>query len=73
MVSNITAKVLVCVGTQDPCIPVDQRLAFEPEIVEDSLGHPWADRASFPGLKYQRSSDERAWRAMIDLLDEVFE
>jgi len=83
--SKIKAKVLVCVGTEDPFIPVEQRLAFEAEMraggvdwrmnlyggTEHSFTHPWADRARIPGLKHDPRSDERSWRAMLDLFDEV--
>jgi dienelactone hydrolase len=83
---HITGKVLVCVGTDDPLIPVDERLAFEDEMrtagvdwrinlyggAQHSFTHPWADTVDLPGLKYDRLSDERSWRAMVDLLDEVF-
>jgi dienelactone hydrolase len=83
---NIKAKVLVCVGTDDPFIPVEQRLAFEAEMraagvdwrmnlyggAQHSFTHPWADRAPIPGLQYHPRSAERSWRAMLDLFDEVF-
>ncbi len=83
---NITGKVLVCVGAEDPFIPVEQRLAFEAEMraagvdwrmnlyggAEHSFTHPWADLAAFPGVKYHQPTDERSWRAMLDLFDEVF-
>ena len=82
---NISGCVLVCVGTNDPFIPVEQRLAFEEEMrtagvdwrmnlyggAEHSFTHGWADH-QIPGIKYDRSSDERSWRAMLDLFDEVF-
>jgi dienelactone hydrolase len=85
-VRNITAKVLVCVGTEDQLIPLDERLAFEDEMrtagvdwrmnlyggAQHSFTHPWVDTVNLPGLKYDRLSDERSWRAMVDLLDEVF-
>jgi dienelactone hydrolase len=84
--SNITGKVLVCLGTEDPLIPVDERLAFEEEMrsagvdwrmnlyggAEHSFTHPWADTVDLPGIKYHPPSDKRSWRAMVDLLDEVF-
>ena len=83
---NITGSVLVCVGTDDPFIPVEQRLAFEAEMraagvdwrmnlyggAEHSFTHPWADLIAIPGVKYHRQTDERSWRAMLDLFDEVF-
>jgi dienelactone hydrolase len=82
---HIRGKVLVCVGTEDPFIPVEQRLAFEAEMraadvdwrmylygrTEHSFTHPWADR-QMPGLKYDEASDRRSWRAMLDLFEEVF-
>jgi dienelactone hydrolase len=83
---NITGKVLVCVGADDPIIPVEQRLAFEAEMraagvdwrmnlyggAKHSFTHPRAAMATVPGLEYNRLTDERSWRAMLDLLDEVF-
>jgi dienelactone hydrolase len=74
------------VGTEDPLIPVEERLAFEEEMraagvdwrmnlyggAEHSFTHPLADLADLPGIKYHRPSDERSWRAMVDFLDEVF-
>lgn len=83
---NITGKVLICVGTEDPLIPVEERLAFEEEMraggvdwrmnlyggAEHSFTHPSVELADLPGLKYDQSSDERSWRAMLDLLNEAF-
>jgi dienelactone hydrolase len=82
---NITGKVLVCIGAEDPFIPLEQRLAFEQEMgaagvdwrmnlyggAEHSFTHPWAER-QLPGINYDKTTDERSWRAMCDLLDEVF-
>jgi len=84
--ANIKAKVLVCVGADDPFIPGEQRLAFEDEMraagvdwrmnlyggVEHSFTHPGAERVDFPGVKYHQLTDKRSWRAMLDLFDEVF-
>jgi len=39
---------------------------------EHSFTHPRAGMATVPGLAYDRLTDERSWRAMLDLLDEVF-
>ena len=83
---NIRGKVLVCVGTEDPLIPVEERLAFEEEMraggvdwrmnlyggAEHSFTHPRTELVDLPGIKYHQPSDERSWRAMLDLLDEVF-
>ena len=82
---NIRAKVLVCLGTEDPLIAVEERLAFEEEMraggvdwrmslyggAEHSFTNPRAELAGLPGLKYHQLSDERSWRAMLDLLSEV--
>jgi dienelactone hydrolase len=83
---NITGKVLVCIGTEDPFIPLEQRLAFEDEMraggvdwrmnlyggAEHSFTHRWAELAEIPGVKYDELTDQRSWRAMTDLFDEVF-
>ena len=86
--SNITGKVLVCVGSEDPYIPVEQRLAFEEEMraagvdwrlnlyggAEHSFTHPRTDpnQPVIPGVSYHRLSAERSWRAMLDFFGEVF-
>ncbi|MEV8062879.1 dienelactone hydrolase family protein [Streptomyces antimycoticus] len=86
--ADITGKVLVCVGSEDPIIPVEQRLAFEEEMraagvdwrmtihggALHSFTHPDLDPdpTTRPGIGYHRASAERAWRAMLDLFDEVF-
>jgi dienelactone hydrolase len=83
---NITGKVLVCVGSEDSFIPVEQRIAFEAEMrsggvdwrmnlyggAEHSFTHPWAEVAAIPRVKYDQLTDERSWRAMLDLFREVF-
>ena len=82
---QIKAKVLVCIGADDPIIPPDQRQAFEAEMraggvdwqmhlyggAVHSFTNPAAD-GSNPALKYDRKADERSWRAMLDLFAEVF-
>ena len=86
--SNISGRVLVCVGAEDPYIPVEQRLAFEEEMrdagvdwrlnlyggAEHSFTHPRTDpnQRVIPGVSYHRLSAERSWRAMLDLFGEVF-
>ncbi|MHB8577451.1 MAG: dienelactone hydrolase family protein [Dehalococcoidia bacterium] len=83
---SIVAKVLVCVGADDPIVPVEHRLAFEAQMraggvdwrmnlyggVQHSFTHPHADRAAIPGIKYDEQADRRSWRAMRDLFDETF-
>jgi dienelactone hydrolase len=84
--SNITGKVLVCIGTEDPLISVGERLMFEEQMraagvdwrmnlyggAQHSFTHPQVDRLEIPGLKFDRVSAERSWRAMLDLFDETF-
>jgi dienelactone hydrolase len=81
----VTAPVLVCIGAEDPFIPAEQRRAFEEEMrgagadwrvnlyggAVHSFTNPDAD-GSNPALKYDRTADERSWRAMLDLFSEVF-
>ena len=85
---NVSGRVLVFVGTEDPFIPVEQRLAFESEMraggvdwemilyggAEHSFTHPGADPdvTGLPGIKYDARAAERSWRTMLELFDEVF-
>jgi dienelactone hydrolase len=83
--ANIKAKILVCIGAEDPIIPAEQRLDFEQEMraanvdwrmniyggAAHSFTNPEAD-GSTPGIKYDQRADERSWRAMLDLFGEVF-
>ncbi len=83
--ANITGSVLVCIGTEDPLIPAEQRMAFEAEMraanvdwrmdlygrAAHSFTNPEADSAGIPGIAYDRLTDERSWRAMLDLFAEV--
>jgi dienelactone hydrolase len=84
--ANIVGKVLMCVGADDPIIPVEHRLAFETEMraagvdwrmnlyggAQHSFTNPNAARFPLPGLAYDQVTDERSWSAMVDLFDEVF-
>ena len=84
--SNIAGKVLVCIGTEDPIIPPEQRTAFEAEMraagvdwrmnlyggAAHSFTNPEARRSGIPGIEYHEPTAARSWRAMIDLFDEVF-
>jgi dienelactone hydrolase len=83
---NIAAPVLVCVGAEDPYIPPEQRRAFAEEMTaagvdwrmylyggaQHSFTHRRAAAAGVPGLAYHRPTDERSWRAMLDVFREVF-
>lgn len=82
---NIKGKVLVCMGVNDPIITADQRDAFAKEMEAGNVdwrmdlyggaGHsftnPEIDAYKFPGFAYDKKTDERSWRAMRDLFDEV--
>ena len=81
---QIRASILVCVGADDPLVPQDQRRAFEEEMT--AAGVDWrmylfggavhsftnerADQAGMDGVRYHRPTDERSWRAMLDLFEE---
>ena len=83
--ARIVGRVLVCIGADDPIIPVEQRLAFEDEMrtagvdwrmnvyggARHSFTNPHAGRFGFDALAYDQLADERSWRAMVDLFDEV--
>lgn len=84
--AKIRGRVLVCVGTEDPMISREERLGFEDEMREGavdwrmnlyggakhSFTRPGAEVARGPGNQYDQLSDQRSWRAMLDLLDEAF-
>ena len=81
---EVKAKVLVCIGADDPIVPPEQRLAFEQEMraaevdwrmnlyggAEHSFTNPNAGQSGMPGLAYDQATDERSWRAMLDFFDE---
>jgi dienelactone hydrolase len=82
----IRAKVLTCIGADDPIIPPEQRLAFEREMTDGGVdwrmnvyggaGHsftnPQAGALGRPGFAYHEATDRRSWTAMMDLFAEVF-
>ena len=83
--SNIRAKVLVCIGAEDPLITPDERAAFEAEMraggvdwrmnlyggAVHSFTNPNAHRAGFAGIEYHEPTAVRSWRAMLDLFAET--
>jgi dienelactone hydrolase len=83
--ANITGRVLVCIGTEDPIIPPDQRTAFEEEMrsagvdwqmhlyggAAHSFTNPGASALGVPGVAYHEPSDRRSWAAMLDLFAET--
>ncbi len=83
---NIKARVLVCIGADDPMIPADQRGAFETEMREGgvdwqmalfgntvhSFTNPDAGIVNMPdALRYSAEADARSWRAMQGLFSEA--
>jgi dienelactone hydrolase len=83
---NITAKVLLCIGSEDPWLPPAQRLALEEELraagvdwqmnlyggARHSFTNPSAAQRALPEVDYHAAADARSWQAMLGLLDEVF-
>lgn len=83
--SRISGSVLVCIGADDGMIPPEQRAAFEAEMraggvdwrmnlyggAVHSFTNPDAGALGVPGIAYHELTASRAWRAMIDLFDEV--
>lgn len=85
---NITGKVLVLLGADDPGIPPEQRAAFEAEMrdgavdwqmklyggVVHSFTNPKADEMGMPDfVRYDAAADKRSWAEMINFFDEIFE
>lgn len=83
--ANITAKILVCIGTEDPLVPPDQRVAFEDEMraggvdwtmnlyggAAHSFTNPDAGAMGVPGIEYHEATDRRSWAAMVNLFGET--
>jgi dienelactone hydrolase len=83
--SNITARILVCNGADDPIVPAEQRLAFEKEMtagkvdwrlyLHGGVGHAFTRRGSeamgMPGFAFNKLADERSWNAMMELFGET--
>jgi len=83
---GVKARILVCTGADDPMIPIAQVNGFEEEMTK--AGADWqvisyggtvhsftnvdADAAGIPGVKYNKSSDERSWKAMKSFFEEIF-
>jgi dienelactone hydrolase len=83
---HITGSVLMIVGTEDPFVPVDARLAFEQDMKDGGVadwridlyggvGHSFTnknvDLMGMPGLAYHEPSDRRSWNAMLALFEET--
>ncbi len=82
---HIKGRVLVCIGSEDPLIPPDQRAAFEQEMRDagvdwrmnlyggaaHSFTNPRASEAGMAGIEFHAPTDVRSWTAMRDLFDEA--
>lgn len=83
----IKARVLVCIGGDDPFIPLGQRANFESEMRDGgvdwqmivygntvhSFTNPTAANAMRPdAVRYSAEADRRSWEAMQDLFAEAF-
>lgn len=84
---NITAKILVLLGADDPGIPAEQRDSFEAEMraakvdwqmklyggVVHSFTNPEADAMGMPDFaRYDAVADRRSWSEMLAFFDEIF-
>lgn len=83
---NIKGRVLVCLGSEDPLVPIEQRSMFESEMnaagvdwqmnvhggAKHSFTNPQADAAGWPALAYNQRADARSWRAMQMFLCDLF-
>jgi dienelactone hydrolase len=84
---NIKARVLVCIGADDPGIDAAQRAAFEAEMkagrvnwqlslygnTVHSFTNPDADKLGRPEFAaYNKQADDRSWSEMITLFTEAF-
>lgn len=82
---NVTARILACVGADDPIIPPDQRQAFVEEMTAGGVdwqmlllggvGHSFSNPAAtgqIPGFNFDPVADRRAWSAMHAMLSECF-
>jgi dienelactone hydrolase len=81
---HIKGSILVCLGADDPFVPAEQRHAFEDEMraagadwrmnLYGGAVHSFTDERSgesgIGGQAYHRATDERSWRAMLDLFEE---
>lgn len=83
----VGAKVLVCLGADDPIIQPEQRRAFEAEMaaagadwqmhlyggVTHSFTNPEADARNQPAsFRYSASADARSWASLVAMLGEAF-
>jgi dienelactone hydrolase len=85
---SIIARILVCIGADDPFIPAQQRASFEAEMREvgadwqmnvygdtvHSFTNPAASGANKPdAVRYSPRADHRSWHAMESHFKDAFE
>lgn len=83
---HISGSVLMCIGTADPFVPLDARLAFEQDMrdagvtdwqldVYGGVGHSFTNRRAseigMQGIAYDKAADERSWGSMLRLFAET--
>jgi dienelactone hydrolase len=82
---NISARVLVLHGNDDPMVPVDNVIALEQELTragadwqihvygntKHAFTNPQANDPDF-GTVYSANADRRSWQAMRNFLEELF-
>jgi dienelactone hydrolase len=84
---QVKAKVLVCHGADDPVVPPPEVLTFEDEMRKAGVDwqliayggcvhgftNPGAGSDKSRGVAYSAGADRRAWQAMKDFFNEVFQ
>jgi dienelactone hydrolase len=77
----IRPKILICTGSADPLVPLEQIRPFSEEMdragcrwrldlyggVKHNFTNPDADAIGRPGVGYDESADTNSWRSMCDL------
>jgi dienelactone hydrolase len=84
---KVKAKILVNTGADDPMVQFDVVKAFEDEMnkagadwqvisyakTKHSFTNPDAASAGMPqALEYNKQTDERSWKAMVNFFEEIF-
>ncbi len=83
---SLKARILVCIGADDPMIPAEQRADFEAEMREagadwqmhlygntvHSFTNPEAAKLNMPeAIRYSREADDRSWASLVELFGET--
>lgn len=82
--ADIRGRVLVCVGSEDPYVGVDDRAAFEHEMrtagvdwrleLFGGVGHNFTNPDADPDgmeIRFDAPAARASWRAMLDLFDQT--